>query len=61
MVAAYSVEAGLHLEVVNFKNGDGAVTCLFVVTAGRYDVQTRTTIRPAVDVLLDRTRLWLVL
>lgn len=57
---AYPDEGGRHLEVVNLKNGYGAVTCLFVVTAGRYDVQTRTPTRPAWDAPLDRTRLWLV-
>jgi hypothetical protein len=41
----------------------GAGYVLFVLPAGRYDIQTRTGTQPAwhpgVDVPLDRTRLWL--
>jgi hypothetical protein len=97
VVMPYPDEAGRHLEVVNFKNGYGALQVrakgarpvpaiavfpegvhekpaaeplrgegyvLFVLPAGRYDIQTRTADQPAwhtgIDVPLDRTRLWLV-
>jgi hypothetical protein len=97
VVMPYPDEAGHHLEVVNFKNGYGALQvrareagvvpdvgvyvegvrdkeagvrhagvgyALFVVPAGRYDVQSRMGNKPAwhqaIDVPLDRTRLWLV-
>ncbi len=97
VVMPYPDEAGRHLEVINFKNGFGALQLrrkasdtpgealayaegtrekaagspiagqayvLFVVPAGRYDVQTRTNDRPVwhtgIEVPLDRTRLWIV-
>lgn len=97
VVMPYPDEGGRHLEVINFKNGFGALQvrtggsektpdvgvyaeglrdkesavrfagsgyALFVLPAGRYDVQVRTGSRPAwhtgIDVPLDRTRLWLV-
>lgn len=97
VVMPYPDEGGRHLEVVNFRNGYGALQirakgstavpdvgvyvegahdkeatalvpgagyALFIVPAGRYDIQTRTANRPAwhagIDVPLDRTRLWLV-
>ena len=97
VVMPYPDEQGRHLEVVNFKNGFGALQvrtggsdtvpdigvypegtrekeaavrlqgagyALFILPAGRYDVQVRTGSRPAwhtgIDVPLDRTRLWLV-
>lgn len=97
VVMPYPDEGGRHLEVVNFKNGYGALQVrasgagalpdvsvyaegehdkpvaaplpgdgyvLFVLPAGRYDIQTRMADQPAwhtgIDVPLDRTRLWLV-
>lgn len=97
VVMPYPDEAGRHLEVVNFKNGYGALQVrakgpepvreiavfpagahdkpaaeplpgagyvLFVLPAGRYDIQTRMADQPTwhtgIDVPLDRTRLWLV-
>ena len=97
VVMPYPDEGGRHLEVVNFKNGFGALQvrrkgsdapsdavvyaegvrdqaaakpvsgqgyALFVLPAGRYDVQTGTKDRPTwhtgIEVPLDRTRLWIV-
>ena len=94
VVMAYPDEAGHHLEVINFKNGFGALQVrdpagkppdvaiyetgkrdkpaaapvatsnylLFVVRAGAYDVLARaggkSVWHTAVDVPVDRTRLW---
>lgn len=95
VVMAYPDEAGHHLEVINFKNGFGALQVrdpgekpppdvaiyeagkrekpaavpvttssylLFVVRAGTYDVLARaggkSVWHTAVDVPVDRTRLW---
>jgi hypothetical protein len=94
VVMEYPDEGGHHLEVINFKNGYGALQVrdpaggrpdaaiyeagnrakpvampittstymLFVVRAGAYDVLSRragtATWHTAVDVPLDRTRLW---
>jgi hypothetical protein len=94
VVMAYPDETGHHLEVINFKNGYGALQVrdpnggkpdcalyesgnrdkpvaaphvtsgylLFVVRAGPYDVLSRrsgkSTWHAAIDVPLDRTRLW---
>lgn len=94
VVMDYPDEAGHHLEVINFRNGFGALQIraagggqpdvalfepgkrdkptaapftrsaylLFVVRAGSYDLLARGPARsawhPAIDVPLDRTRLW---
>jgi hypothetical protein len=94
VVMAYPDELGHHLEVINFRNGFGALQIrapgggqpdvalyepgkrdkpaaapltrssylLFVVRAGPYDLLARGPARavwhPAIDVPLDRTRLW---
>jgi hypothetical protein len=61
-------DVGVYAEGVRDKEAavglPGAGYVLFVVPAGRYDIHTRTPNRPAwhtaIDVPLDRTRLWLV-
>jgi hypothetical protein len=94
VVMPYPDEAGHHLEVINFRNGFGALQIrtagggqpdvalyepgkrdtpaappftrsaylLYVVPAGPYDLLARGPARsawyPAIDVPLDRTRLW---
>jgi hypothetical protein len=92
VVMAYPDEPGQHLEVINFKNGFGALQVrgapdlaiyeaakrdkpaatpiagpsyvLFVVPAGTYDLQVRAGAKTwwlsAVDVPLDRTRLYVI-
>lgn len=99
IVMPYPDEDGRHLEVVNFRNGYGALQIkaragavsepalfaagersrpvappvpvrpgddyvLFVVPAGRYDIQikggTRLAWHTDIEVPLDRTRLWLI-